>query len=266
MTVQEMFNAYKAEIASLHFFDSNCWIGRTNNPMPHYSNTAQDLLQLMDYYGIEKALVSHMLSRYYHPKAGNELLLNEISSYEKLCGCFILLPPATEELGSLEHYIDVMIKADVCAARIFPNSHNFSTSDWSIGTLLDKLEERRVPLFIWSREISWEALHGIARSHPKLPIVMEFCDTEVYWNTRFIFALLKSCRNVFIEVHKTHLYREIDKIVRVFGAERVLFSTYTPVDDPNASLMLVTNGDYPHPDKELIAHANLEKLLENVIR
>jgi uncharacterized protein len=266
MTVHEMFNIYKEEIASLHFFDSNCWIGIPNNPLPIYSNSAKELIDLMDYYGIEKALISHTLARYYHPRAGNNLLLNQISNNNRLLGCFILLPPATEELEPVESYIDKMIKNKVYAARIFPNYHNFSTSSWSIGILLDKLEERRIPLFIWSREISWDSMYTLAQDHPKLPIILEFCDTEVYWNTRFIFSLLESCRNIFIESHKTHLYREIDEIVERFGAQRVVFSTYIPIDDPNSSLMLVTNGYFTRKEKEMIAHGNLEKLIADVIR
>lgn len=266
MTIDAMYEQYRRNIRALHFFDANCWIGKQNKFLPVLVYRNKELLELMDYYGIEKAIVSHTLARYYHPMAGNEILLNEISLSKRLLGCFTLLPPATDELGDIERYIENMINKGVYTARIFPESHNFSTSEWSLGVLLNKLEERRVPLFIWSREIKWDMIYSISHNHPQLPLILEFCDTEVFWNTRFVFALLEKCQNLYIEVHKTHLYQEIDQIVTRYGANRVIFSTYAPIDDPNASLMLITNGEMTRTEKEMIAHGNIENLLSCVIK
>jgi len=262
--IEQMEKEFKDNIKALHFFDSNCWIGRSNNPGPVYPSTVSELLEQMDYCGIEKAIVSHTLARYSHPLVGNEILLQEISVSNRLQGCFILLPSATGELGSLDEYIENMLKKGVYTARIFPESHNFSLEEWSSALLLGKLEERKIPLFIWSRETDWDTLYTICKKHPQLPLILERCDAEAFWNARYVFPLLEKCENLFVEVHKSHLYLEIDEIVKRFGAERLIFSTYFPVDDPHASLMLVTDGDFSQREKERIAHKNLEKLIEGV--
>jgi len=247
------------------FFDCNCWVGRSDNLLPFYFSKSTEILEQMDYYGIEKAMVSHTLSRYYHPLVGNELLLREIKGNDRLEGCFILLPASTKELNPLDDYIKTMIKRGVRSVRLFPKSHNFSLEDWSAGALLRKLEERKIPLFIWGREIDWDTLYKICRGYSRLPIVLEQPDEEAYWNGRILFSLLEQCENLFLEIHNCLIYLGVDELVKRFGADRLIFGSYLPVDDPNSSLMLITEGDFSEEDKEKIAHKNLESLLKGVI-
>jgi len=249
-----------------HFFDANCWIGKSNNLLPFSVWKPAEILDQMDYYGIEKVIVSHTLSRYYHPMIGNKLLLEEIKGEERFKGCFILLPPSTREMGSLDDYLNYMIKNDIYAVKLFPKSHNFSLQEWSIDILLRKLEERGLLLFIRGREIDWDMLYKICKRYPRLPIILEQPDEEAYWNGRILFSLLEKCENLFLEIHNSILYLEVDDLVKRFGADRLIFGSYLPVDDPNSSLMLITDGDFSEEDKEKIAHRNLENLLREVVR
>ena len=264
--IEAMGRDYRERIRKLRFFDSNCWIGRMNNRGPVYMRTVEDLLGCMDSCGVDKAMVSHALARYSHPLLGNELLLEEISNQKRLVGCFILLPHGTEELGRLEDYIEKMISRGVLAARIFPESQRFSMEDWSAGRLLDILAERKLPLFIWSREISWPVLHRMCKKYPRLPVVVEQCDEETYRNLRYLYPLLEECGNLYLEVHNSHLYLQVDDIVKRFGAGRFVFSTYYPVDDPHCALMLITHGAFSFEEKEKVAYGNLEYLLNGVVR
>jgi hypothetical protein len=181
-----------------------------------------------------------------------------------LSGSFVLLPDGTGELGNLDRYLDSMLHNGVRTVRLFPKSHNFSLADWCSGRLLSRLEERRIPLFIWPRETNWESLYGVASRYPRLPLVLEQCEEEAYWNLRFVVPLLERCPNIYIETDKAHLYLGVDEIVRRFGSGRLIFGSHLPVDDPFASLMLVTDGDFPEDGKIEIAHANLDALLNGV--
>jgi hypothetical protein len=264
--VKAMEDEYRDTVRALHFFDSNCWLGRVNNRGPVYMNTVSDLIQHMDFSGIEKSLVSHVLARYSHPTLGNDLLLREIAEHSRLYGCFILLPSATDELGLLGEYTDYMLENNVLAVRLFPDSQRFSVEDWSADSLFGILQEKRIPLFIWSREITWDLLYKICKKYSKLPVIVEQCEEETYRNLRYLYPLLEKCQNLWMEVHNSHLYLQVDDIVKRFGAERLIFSTYYPVDDPQTSLMLITHGDFSPVEKELIAHGNLEKLMDGVQR
>ena len=237
-----------------------------NNRGPEYRFSVEQLQDHMAGCGIEKAIVTHALARYSHPSLGNELLLREISGHDNLHGSFVLLPPATDELGPLERYIDAMISNHVYTVKIFPESQRFSVSDWSAGPLLEILAERRVPLFVWSKEISWDRVQSICKKYPTLPVVIEQSDEETYRNLRYLYPLMDSCENLYVQIHNSHLYLQVDEVVDRFGAERLLFSTYYPVDDPHVALMIVTHGEFSQGQKEMIAHGNLERLLNGVVK
>ena len=54
----EKFSSYKKD---LHFFDANCWIGRSNSFTPVSISKTNEIIEQMNYYGIERAIVSHTL-------------------------------------------------------------------------------------------------------------------------------------------------------------------------------------------------------------
>jgi predicted TIM-barrel fold metal-dependent hydrolase len=255
---------YSKNVRKLEFFDANCWLGKPNNPGSLFFTNARGLLEQMDRIGIERAVVSHTLARYSHPLIGNSMVLDEIKGEKRLTGSFVLLPAATRELGPLGDYIERMLSSNVRTVRLFPKSHNYSLRGWTCSGLLKKLEKRRLPLFIWPRETDWDTLFQTADSHPDLPIVLEQCDEEAYWNLRYLLPLMEKCSNVHVETDKGHLYLGLDEIVKRFGAGRVIYGSHLPVDDPNASLMLVTDGDFSAEDGQKIAHGNLDRLMRGV--
>ena len=119
---------------------------------------------------------------------------------------------------------------------------------------------------MWSKEVSWDWIHDICKAYPKLPVVIEQSDEETYRNLRYLYPLIDAFENLYLQIHNSHLYLQIDEVVERFGAERLLFSTYYPVDDPHVSLMIVTHGDFSQRQKEMIAHENLERLLDGVVK
>jgi len=262
--VAEMETQFRARKEELQAFDAHCWLGRSNDLLPVAPGPAEDVIQQMDACGIARALVSHTLARYYYPQVGNERLLEEIKDQDRLEGCFVLLPPVTGELGKLDAYLDTMVGQGIRSVRLFPNSHHYSLSDWSLGPLLNALEERRIPLFIWHRETDWDTLHRLCHAHPHLPVILEQTSEEAYWNARYLYALLDTCENLLVEIANFVLYLGLDALVARFGAQRFIYGSHLPVDDPNAILMLITDGDFTSTDKELIARKNLERVLEGV--
>lgn len=263
--VDEMEKNFFNTVKELHFFDANCWIGKSNKQGVLPLDNASEIIDQMDMCGIEKALVSHTLSRFSSPLIGNEKLLEDISRFDRLIGCAILLPNSTKEIGSLDEYIDTMIKKGVRTVRLFPKSHNYSLEEWSSAHLLKKLDGRKIPLFIWSRETDWNTLHTICNTYPKLPIILEQCDEEAYRNLRFLFPLLEKHRNLYVETNDILVYLGIDEIVRRFSANRLIFGTQLPINDPYAFMGLITDGDFSRKEKEDIACNNLENLIKGVV-
>ena len=137
--LEKMEKKFRENKKSLHFFDAHCWIGRSNNLLPVSLSTPDQILEQMDHCGILKALVSHTLSRYYHPLIGNEHVLQEIVGIDRLQGCFVLLPPYTKEMNSLDQYIENMLTKGIRAVRLFPRLHHFSLNEKK-GTFLNSIK------------------------------------------------------------------------------------------------------------------------------
>jgi predicted TIM-barrel fold metal-dependent hydrolase len=232
--------------------------------VPRYTQSVDDLLAEMDHCGIAQAVVSHVLSRFSKPEIGNKLTVAAIAQSERLIGCFILLPGITDEMKDTEKYVVGMLTSGMRAARIFPAQHSFSISSEPADRMFNVLQDYRVPLHVWSREVPWEILDQLAAKYPELSIIVEQCEEETFRNIRKLYPIFEKRRNLFLEVHHSHLYLMLDVMVKKFGGERFVYSSYYPADDPLASLMLVTQGNFSDEDKRLIAGGNYRKLIGGV--
>ena len=56
----------------------------------------------------------------------------------------------------------------------------------------------------------------------------------------------------------------LEDVVRQFGAEHLMFGSYMPISDPNATMMQVTDARISDEDKSRIARENLYELVEGV--
>jgi predicted TIM-barrel fold metal-dependent hydrolase len=121
-----------------------------------------------------------------------------------------------------------------------------------------------MPLFIWHTELEWPALYELARTFPQLPLVVETQTQKILYHTRPLFALLRDCANVYVELSNFAGQGYLEYAVREFGAERLLFGSFLPVSDPLAPLGLVLDADLPEAAQRLIAGDNLRRLIGEV--
>lgn len=252
----------------LKFFDANCMIGRLEYIRPRSFYTVQRLVKEMKYYSIDRAVVFHTLSWKYDSKVGNYKLLEEINNYDQLYPCWTLLPPATMETGSVKEVISEIIRNNVRAVRLFPGDHAYELKEWIIGELFSALEEYRIPVWInvcnpatYQEQIDWDDIFNICSIHPNLPIVLAKTGFRLQ---RKLYPLMDRHSNILLELSDFIMYRGLESIVSRYGAERLLFGTWMPINDPGATLAIITYADIKREEKELIAYKNLENLLMKV--
>jgi len=238
-------------------------IGRVSVSQPGFPHTVKQLLEVMNYFGIDEALVYHSLSKESHPAYGNQVLLEEITHTKRLHGMWVLMPGYTAELPKEDKLIKEMLGQGIKAARVFPgiNRHNFSLKDWCAGRLLRALEKKLIPLFIDNDEINWDTVYELCSQYPKLPIVL----TNVgYRINRFLYPLLERFRNLHIEISGYYGHRGIEVLTERFGAERLLFGTKLPYFTPASAIGMLLYAQMKESDKRLIAGGNLKRLLGRV--
>ena len=243
---------------ALQYFDCHARIGRWTAPRPEHILTAEGLVAEMDRYDIAEALVHHASAWEWAPAPGNETLLREIASYPRLHPCFVALPPATREMPSPREMVAQLREAGGGAVRLFPQFHQYRLADWCCRELLEVLEAERVPVLLDVTQADWGVLPEVLTAHPALPVVL--LDVG-YRSDRYLYPLWERHQNLHVEIGSYVMHGGVEAVCARFGPERLLFGTGLPLMDPAGPTALLAYADAPVAATQLIAGANLRRLL-----
>jgi len=247
----------------LCFFDSNIWLGRPEG-FPLASELAPDQIEeVLKSRFITGGLVSHWWGKTVSAQDGNEAVLRALEGQsESLSAVWTGLPLFPPEAAPVPG--KGQPPAKVRGVRVFPRSHNFPLEGWSVGSLCEWLVSRQMPLFVWHTELDWNSLHRLARMFSALRVIVETQTQKVLYHTRSLFALMRECRNVSVEISNFAGQGFIEWAVRELGAERLIFGSFLPVNDPFVPMGMVLDAEIPERDKALIAGENLRRLINEV--
>jgi len=244
----------------LCFFDANIWLGDPEAFPLAEEMAPESISEVLDRRYVTGGLISHWRGKTVSPQAGNEAVLQSVRGnrrnlYVIWTGLPLFLPESGPVPGATQ------TPTEVRAVRIFPKSHNFPLVSWCLGSLCEWLSARRMPLFIWHTELDWPSLYLMAKAFPKLPIVVETQVQKILYHTRPLFALMRDCRNVLLEISNLAGQGFIEYVTWEFGAERLIFGSFWPVNDPLVAIGMVIDAEISREEKALIAGENLRRLI-----
>ncbi|NLY18890.1 MAG: amidohydrolase family protein [Clostridiaceae bacterium] len=248
----------------IKFFDCNCSFGRRSVVDPGSFYKAEDLKKRMEHYGIAKALVYHSLAREYSPMEGNKILMEEIQDFPGFYPMWVVMPHHTGEFYNPEELKEQLKKYNVRAVRMFPSVYDqyYSTENWNCGKLFSMLESCRIPLFLGFNQVGLHDIVRILTDYPNLPVIL----TElVYSIDRNLYGLLGSFGNLKIELSGYKVHNGVEEICAGFGAERIVFGSMMPVFSGGSAVSVINYACISQKEKQMIAHENIEKLLEGVV-
>jgi len=252
---------------SMEFVDCNCMLGKWKKNVGKCFYESRDLIAAMDKAGIAKSLVFGSFARYSEIRTGNNMLAEKIKGNDRLIPCAVAIPHHSGEFTPPEEFCRFLRDNNIKAVRVFPSFHGVSLYTWLWEDLFSELEKRRIPVFIdltvqhWSEEVNWDQIYNLCRTYSKLPIVMIRMGVKA---DRYIYYLLDKCGNLYMETSYYLVNNGIEKIVKSFGAKRLIFGTGMPVYSPNPPVAMVALSDIEPNDKEMIASRNLLDLLNGV--
>jgi predicted TIM-barrel fold metal-dependent hydrolase len=214
-------------------------------------------------YGIRGGLVSHWDGLRVSPQEGNQALADaEASLPENAWTVWTALPLAPAEQGPLPG--TGAPHPRLRGVRLFPKTHHFQLSPWVIGSLCEWCMSRRLPLFLWHVEIDWDPLHDLAAAFPGLTIVVDTQWQKILYHNRDLFSLLEACRNVVVESSNLLGQDFLAWVVHRWGAERVLYGSFLPANDPYAAIGMILDADLSPEEKLLVAGGNARRIVEGV--
>ena len=109
----------------MEFFDCNASYGVPSVPPYKRADSVDDLIEEMEWCGVQRALVRHAAMVDESPIVGNPLLIEQTQFHHNLEPGWAILPPQTRELGTVEQLISAMKENDVKALWAYPSKHRF---------------------------------------------------------------------------------------------------------------------------------------------
>jgi hypothetical protein len=246
------------------FFDAFFPLGRSNSSIPDCPRTQTQALSVMQRWDLDRALVFHTVSRDSDPEQGNRAL--EQLSDPALFPVWAFDPAfVIPEIPRV--FLQRALAAGVKAVLINPLMRRIDLGrSPRISQLTLLLEQRRIPLLLtyWKTDpeqdvIDWYHLIDFCRDHPHLPVLVWEWRTR---SNRPMFDALAATDNLRVAISGLWQAQSIAQICKVFGPERLVFSSGLPHLDPGSFQACLRYADIGDADKRQIAAGNLEELIE----
>ncbi|MBT9138841.1 MAG: hypothetical protein DDT31_01418 [Syntrophomonadaceae bacterium] len=256
-------------VEHLRLFDINAYVGKPCQPWSgEWHDRADTLLAEMDYYGIEKAIITHYTAKQAHPDIGNNEVLRFTAEDSRILPSWAFVPSTGKTSDALQ-VIESALRAGAKLLRYYPNEYFVPLSEYAIGDFLEIMEHRRVPLFVdfsigsagGEFETDWEGLISICKRYKDLPVITS--EFRIRSN-RMLFRALALCANLKVCTSGIWCYKNIDHIVREFGKHRLVFGTSMPCFEPSIPISMLRYAEFSVEVKIAIGSENIENLLSGV--
>ncbi|WP_327091110.1 amidohydrolase [Nonomuraea sp. NBC_01738] len=207
---------------------------RLIGPVP-FDDLPQDPRAEMDRLGIRQAHVTHTLSLFSDPRAGNEKL-RELDD-PRLIPVPVLVPEAFEPIPAWD---DPMV-------RVCPERHRFELTG---PTSLRWLAALGAIVAVDFEETSPGQLLTLAARLPELRILLL---NPGYRRLRAIGELMSEIPLLWLEIGTVNTQRGVEWLAGHYGAHRLVFGTGAPIMDDCGPRFLLDHLDLPEADVDLIA-------------
>ena len=245
----------------IELMDANCRIGRGPADPEDAPVTAQRLRDLMDRFGVTRAVVFHSAAEYSDAAFGNALLPRETGNDPRFLPQWAALPAVWGAFPAPEELLSRMKAAGVSSVRLFPARYGHSLRRYAAGPLLDALAEAKVPVFISLSELKndWDALFDLCSDYPETRFVL--CAPG-YRCLRQLVPILQARPNLWVDTSNFLIHNGIREFCHQLGARRLLFGSGAPETSLAAAASQLLLSDISAEEKQMIGAENLRALLK----
>ncbi len=223
-----------------------------------YDDSVSDILRAMERNGIERVLLNSAKSLIYHPSEGNRDLAQAIEGHPELLG-YVFFNPSYPEMAIADMKRYLPQPNFVGVGEIYSGSY--------IGVPFDCDGHHRLFAYLQEHFPEKPALCHcgpadivkMARAYPRLRFILAHAAfTETGHD---VAEAVKACPNVWVEPCSSGPVREkIEGLVRVLGAERVLFGSDLMLLAPEFTIGMIHDARIPDEDKRKIFYHNAKQL------
>ena len=154
-----------------------------------------------------------------------------------------------------------MLDANAGTVRIFPTDHRWELYPAAIGDLFTLFTENHIPVYLSVKAMGWDAIYRTMYMFPDLYVII--CDCGLWGPDRRIRPLLVNYKHTYFETSEYWAAGSIADTVHAIGPERLLYGSGAPHYVRGSMMLAIKHADISDEAKELIAHGNLERLLQH---
>ncbi|MBO4526435.1 MAG: amidohydrolase family protein [Victivallales bacterium] len=250
----------------MHFFDANCGpYGLSENNVPTIFPTVKEILADMDAAGVEKTTLWHISQKEMGWSLGNKLIVKDLNenpeAKKRISPSWCVVPTVTSEQGSAEQVVQEMLAANAGTVRIFPEDHRWELYPAAIGDLFTLFTENHIPVYLSVKAMGWDKIYRTMYMFPDLYVII--CDCGLWGPDRRIRPLLVNYKHTYFETSEYWAAGSIADTVHAIGPDRLLYGSGAPHYGRGSMMLAIQHADISDEAKELIAHGNLERLLQH---
>ena len=249
----------------MEIIDSFCGIGPWRDRDRLLPYEPEEILKLMDYFGIAKAVVygSSCVGRAMAPD-GNAALLERAAISDRFLPAVTLAPSPCGPPLTADDYAETMRNAGARTAWLMPQpgAQNHGVWRWLIGELLHMCSQTKTPLLLDVEALTPDDVHNVCRDFPALRLILTGVG---YGSDTWLHPLLRM--HPELRVCTGHFYIPPDGpmlFLRHFGVERLIFGSGLPNFSPGGLIGHVMYATIPDADKEKILGGNMKALMAEV--
>lgn len=254
------------------YLNANAMIGAHFAPREGHCFETDDLIEEMDFFGIDEALVTHGLAHDYNVEEGNARIVQETADHPRLHPCWMAGEHHSGEHAPPAEFVQSALENEVAAIRLscgpmggipFPDIVAY-------GELFGELQKHRFPTFLEFENVTPSSddighLDDVLHSFPDLPVILSAARMpgEIL---RLLYARMDAFTNLRVETVGIMGTGSLEFMVRRFGADRLIYATWYPFYGSGQTRIALAYADLSTTDREAIAYENLKNLVRGIVR
>jgi predicted TIM-barrel fold metal-dependent hydrolase len=245
-------------------FDTNAFFGHWPYwPLPQTSG--EDVLQLMDRWGIDRAAITSLRGLHGNWQDANTETLSLAKRYPDRVTPIGCISPMN---GGGPDALGKVIEAGIRGVRLYPSLlQGYSLQSPFADDIARTAGKLDVPVVISTRPIMnfrfaalpVEDVAVLAQRHPRTRFVLSGPNYLSEFNAAI--EALHKCPNLTIEISCMQGFQAIARLKDAVGAERILFGTGLPLHYPACNLAKLEHANISKDERTLIARQNAVRLL-----
>lgn len=250
----------------MKFFDAAASVGLPASGGPGYADS-RALLDEMDHYGVDSALIQHASVREVGSEFANRriaaVLAEPANESKRLIGVASILPVSCErEQPDARTFFSWMKANGFAALSLYPSSHRYLPNRATLAPLLDEASERSVPVLVRICDFDnrWTGVVAFLEAFPKLRTILY--DVGLWGADRLVRPVLETFPGAHFAVGDYWVPEGIASLVRKYGAERLLYSSGIPDFNHGSMMAAIRCAQIDENAKKQIAALNLERLVK----